>query len=119
MPPGTARIERIHGSLITEDEIKHIVDFLKKQAGPVYEPFMSAPLPDENEEGSMEDERDEFYQRAVDLVTSTGQASISMIQRKMRIGYNRAARMIEMMEEDGIVSPPNAGKREVIYRRSL
>ncbi len=119
MPPGTAKIERIHGSFITEDEMKRVVDFLKKQAEPVYEAFMSAPLPDENEEGSMEDERDEFYQKAVDLVTATGQASISMIQRKMRIGYNRAARMIEMMEEDGIVSQPNAGKREVIYRRSL
>ena len=119
MPPGTARIERIHGSLIIEDEIKRVVDFLKEQARPVYEAFMSAPLPDENEEGGMEDERDEFYQKAVDLVSATGQASISMIQRKMRIGYNRAARMIEMMEEDGIVSQPNAGKREVIYRRSL
>ncbi|MEK6680227.1 MAG: DNA translocase FtsK 4TM domain-containing protein [Nitrospirota bacterium] len=119
MPPGTARIERIHGSFITEDEMKRIVDFLKKQAEPVFEAFMSAPLPDENGEGSVEDERDEFYQKAVDLVSATGQASISMIQRKMRIGYNRAARMIEMMEEDGIVSSPNAGKREVIHRRSL
>ena len=111
MPPGTARIERIHGSFITEDEMKRVVDFLKKQAEPVFEAFMSAPLPDENGEGSVEDERDEFYQKAVDLVSATGQASISMIQRKMRIGYNRAARMIEMMEEDGIVSSPNAGKR--------
>ena len=119
MPPGTARIDRIHGSYISEEEIKKVVDFLKEQAAPSYEAFMQAPLPEEEEDAGMEDERDEFYQRAVDIVVSTGQASISMIQRKLRIGYNRAARMVEMMEEDGIVSPPNAGKREVIYRRSL
>lgn len=119
MPPGTARIDRIHGSYISEEEIKKVVDFLKEQAEPSYEAFMQAPLPEDEEDAGMEDERDEFYQKAVDIVTATGQASISMIQRKLRIGYNRAARMIEMMEEDGIVSPPNAGKREVIYRRSL
>ena len=105
MPPGTARIDRIHGSYISEEEIKKVVDFLKEQAAPSYEAFMQAPLPEEEEDAGMEDERDEFYQRAVDIVVSTGQASISMIQRKLRIGYNRAARMVEMMEEDGIVSP--------------
>ena len=91
----------------------------KRAGSAVIRGIYAGPLPEEEEDAGMEDERDEFYQRAVDIVVSTGQASISMIQRKLRIGYNRAARMVEMMEEDGIVSPPNAGKREVIYRRSL
>ncbi|MEW6410105.1 MAG: DNA translocase FtsK [Nitrospirota bacterium] len=117
LPPGTSRITRIHGAYVSESEIKELVDFLKGQARPDYETFMEHELTAEEERKS-DDERDELYARAVELVTSTGNASISMIQRRLRVGYNRAARMIEMMEEDGIVTPSEGGKpREVIRRR--
>lgn len=119
LPPGTARLTRIHGAYISETEIKRIVGFIKKQARPDYNTFMQKEV-EIKEEAGEEVERDELYSRAVDIVVSTGQASISMIQRRLRVGYNRAARMIEMMEEDGIVSPPNGSKgREVIYRRRV
>ncbi len=118
LPPGTARLTRIHGAYISETEIKRVVGFINKQARPDYESFMQKEIePKGDTEGEVV-ERDELYSRAVEIVTTTGQASISMIQRRLRVGYNRAARMIEMMEEDGIVSPPDHTKgREVIYRR--
>jgi S-DNA-T family DNA segregation ATPase FtsK/SpoIIIE len=119
LPPGTARLIRIHGAYVSEAEIRRIVEFIKKQSRPAYDTFMQKEIEMKEEIGE-EVERDELYTRAVELVTSTGQASISMIQRRLRVGYNRAARMIEMMEEDGIVSPPDGSKgREVIYRRRI
>jgi S-DNA-T family DNA segregation ATPase FtsK/SpoIIIE len=117
LPPGTARLIRIHGAYILDAEIKRVVSFLKDQITPDYDNFMQKEIEIKEEERE-ESERDELYSRAVEIVTSTDQASISMIQRRLRVGYNRAARMIEMMEEDGIVSPPDGSKgREVIYRR--
>lgn len=116
LPPGTARLIRIHGAYVSEAEIKRVVGFIKKQAGPDYDTFMQKEIEIKEETGE-DVERDELYSRAVELVTTTGQASISMVQRRLRVGYNRAARMIEMMEEDGIVSPPDGSKgREVIPR---
>ena len=120
LPPGTARLIRIHGAYVSEAEIKRIVEFTKKQAKPDYDTFMQKEIEIKEDEEGEEVERDELYSRAVELVTTTGQASISMIQRRLRVGYNRAARMIEMMEEDGIVSPPNGSKgREVIFRKRI
>ncbi len=115
LPPGTARLQRIHGAYVSEDEIRRIIDFLKKQRKPIYqEEILETRL--EEEEGR-EDEYDEKYDEAVALVTETRQASISMIQRRLRVGYNRAARMIEMMERDGVVSPSEGSKpREVLVR---
>lgn len=119
LPPGTARLIRIHGAYISEVEIKRVVGFLKNQARPEYETFMQKEIEIKGDT-DVEVERDELYSRAVEIVTTTGQASISMIQRRLRVGYNRAARMIEMMEEDGIVSPPDGSKgREVLYRRKF
>ncbi|MEK6692993.1 MAG: DNA translocase FtsK 4TM domain-containing protein [Nitrospirota bacterium] len=118
LPPGTARLTRIHGAYISEKEIKRVVGFINKQARPDYESFMQKEIETKEDTEGEVVERDELYSRAVEIVTTTGQASISMIQRRLRVGYNRAARMIEMMEEDGIVSPPDHTKgREVIYRR--
>jgi S-DNA-T family DNA segregation ATPase FtsK/SpoIIIE len=102
---------------VSEEEIRAVVDFIRSQGGPDYAYFENlAPVP--NEEADSGD-RDELYHRAKDLVLSTGQASISYIQRRMKIGYNRAASIMEMLEEDGIVGPPGeAGKpREVLRGR--
>jgi len=116
LPPGTSKLQRVHGAYISEDEITKIVDFLKSQKKPDYNMEVTTVLPEKN--GEVEDEEhDERYDDAVAFVTQTGRASISMIQRQMRIGYNRAARIIEMMEREGIVGPSDGAKpREVLAR---
>jgi S-DNA-T family DNA segregation ATPase FtsK/SpoIIIE len=116
LPPGTGRLQRIHGAYLSETELTAITEFLKHQASPEYDQsVVEAP---EKETGGDEDkEYDERYDDAVALVTKTGQASISMIQRHLRIGYNRAARIVEMMETEGVVGPADGAKpREVLVR---
>jgi S-DNA-T family DNA segregation ATPase FtsK/SpoIIIE len=114
LTPGTGKITRIHGSFVSDIEIKKVTEFIKKQAPTQYEDLLPSPT---DQESGQESERDQFYEQAIDLVTTTGQASISMIQRRLRIGFNRAARMVEMMEEDGIVGPSIAGRpREVLAK---
>ncbi|MGD9188466.1 MAG: DNA translocase FtsK, partial [Desulfobacteraceae bacterium] len=116
MPPGTGKLQRIHGAYLSETELTGIIEFLKQQAAPEYnDSVVEAP---EKESGADEDkEYDERYDDAVALVTKTGQASISMIQRHLRIGYNRAARIVEMMESEGVVGPADGAKpREVLVR---
>ena len=116
LPPGTAKLERIHGAYISEDEIAKIIEFLKAQQTPDYDhEILEAPEKDDANNG--EKEYDERYDEAVALVTKSGQASISMIQRHLRIGYNRAARIVEIMEADGVVGPSDGVKpREVLAR---
>jgi S-DNA-T family DNA segregation ATPase FtsK/SpoIIIE len=116
MPPGTGKLQRIHGAYLSETELSGIVDFLKQQATPEYDAsVVEAP---EKESGADEEkEYDERYDEAVALVTKTGQASISMVQRHLRIGYNRAARIVEMMESEGVIGPADGVKpREVLVR---
>ncbi len=116
MPPGTSKLQRIHGTYISEAEIVKITEFLKKQKAPDYNGSVVETAAKEKAE-SDEQEYDERYDDAVALITETGQASISMIQRHLRIGYNRAARIIETMEKEGIVGPSDGAKpREVLVR---
>ena len=120
VPPGTSYVQRVHGAYVSETEIEKIVAFLKTQGAPQYNEQI---LIDEDEEGSAsaleEMDRDEHYEDAVRLVVESSQASISMIQRKLRVGYNRAARMVEMMELEEIVSAPDGCKpREVLVDTS-
>jgi S-DNA-T family DNA segregation ATPase FtsK/SpoIIIE len=116
LPPGTGRLQRIHGAYISETEMTRIIDFLKQQQTPEYDQsVVAAPAKEEN--NGAETEYDEHYDSAVALVAKTGQASISMIQRHLRIGYNRAARIVEVMEQEGIVGPADGAKpREVLVR---
>jgi DNA segregation ATPase FtsK/SpoIIIE, S-DNA-T family len=117
MLPGT-RIVRVHGALVTEEEIKGVVDFVKTQAHPDYTIYESIQIPDESAEDDNEGERDEMYQKAVDIGETTGEISISSIQRRLKIGYNRAARIMELLEEDGFVGPHRgAGKPRDFLRR--
>jgi S-DNA-T family DNA segregation ATPase FtsK/SpoIIIE len=116
LPPGTSKLQRIHGAYVSESEIRLITEFLKKQQEPIYqEEILAAQQKDEDQPD--EEEYDEKYDEAVALVTETGQASISMIQRRLRVGYNRAARMIETMEREGVVGPSDGVKpRDVLVK---
>ncbi|MFH1035012.1 MAG: DNA translocase FtsK 4TM domain-containing protein [Pseudomonadota bacterium] len=117
LPPGSSALQRIHGALVTDLEIERVVEFWKGQAQPQYdESIVRAGAEGEDEENAGEGE-DERYADAVALVKQTGQASISGLQRRLRVGYNRAARMIEQMERDGIVGPSDGSRpREVLIR---
>ena len=119
LAPGTAQIKRIHGAFISEKETADIVEFWKKQGSSAYDDSMIQEIEKEEDQenaGGGED-FDERYDEAVALVTQSGQASISMVQRRLRVGYNRAARMIEMMEKEGVIGPADGAKpREVIVR---
>jgi S-DNA-T family DNA segregation ATPase FtsK/SpoIIIE len=104
MPPGTSRLQRIHGAFVSDAEVQRVVDFLKKQGKPVYEKSI-LEMKDTDEKGSSDDEvQDERWEDALRLVAETKQASISMVQRRLRIGYNRAARIVEMMEHEGMIA---------------
>jgi S-DNA-T family DNA segregation ATPase FtsK/SpoIIIE len=116
MPPGKARVQRIHGTYISEKETERVIEFLKEQGAARYDESVLEAVEEENGEfnGIGEEEYDEKYDDAVALVCETGQASISMVQRRLRVGYNRAARMIETMEKEGIVGPSDGSKpREI------
>jgi S-DNA-T family DNA segregation ATPase FtsK/SpoIIIE len=116
LPPGTAKLQRIHGAYISEVELKKITEFLKIQKPPEYNEKVTQMSIQDFDPGEKE-AHDEMYDEAVALITKTGQASISMIQRHLRIGYNRAARIIETMEKEGIVGPSDGAKpREVLVR---
>jgi S-DNA-T family DNA segregation ATPase FtsK/SpoIIIE len=120
MPPGTARVTRVHGAYVSEVEIGKVVEFWKKQAGPQYKMELLEGKDDEDGEGGDdgEDLYDEMYDQAVRVVTESRQASISWLQRRLRVGYNRAARMIERMEREGLVSPADGVRpREVRMRK--
>ncbi|NMC75610.1 MAG: DNA translocase FtsK [Geobacteraceae bacterium] len=110
LPPGTAKLQRIHGAFVSDAEVQRVVDFLKKQAKPVYEKAI-LEMKDTSDKEEDEDLVDERYDDAVALVAETRQASISMVQRRLRIGYNRAARIIERMEQEGIIGPSDGTSR--------
>ncbi len=115
MPPGTAKLQRIHGAYLSEAELTQIIEFLKRQEKPEYDQQITEAQAPESANGGDEDGYDERYDDAVELVVRTRQASISMVQRHLRIGYNRAARIIEKMEREGVVGPSDGVKpREVL-----
>ena len=117
MLPGK-RIVRIHGALVTEDEIRTVTEFITGQGVPDYALFESIVVEDPDRD-DISAERDDVYQKVLEFGESMGELSISSIQRRFRIGYNRAARMMELLEEDGLVGPPRgAGKpRDFLKRR--
>ncbi len=117
MPPGSAKLVRLHGPFVSEIETRKLADFLRAQGMPDYRMEILDTKPPSEDTGE-DYERDENYDEAVNIVMETGQASISMIQRRLRIGYNRAARMVEQMEREGIVNPPDGARpREVRLRK--
>lgn len=118
MPPGSALPERVHGAFVDDDEVHRLVAEWKQRGEPEYIEEITQGGEGDGVPG-MEggDEKDDLYDQAVAFVTESGKCSISSVQRKLRIGYNRAARLVETMEASGVVSPPaHNGAREVIAR---
>ena len=125
LPAGSSRLHRIHGPLVTEQEIAAVCDFWRAQAKAIYNEEMLKPPKDESAkstgeagETGAEDPDDELYQESIRVVCEMGRASTSTLQRRLRIGYGRAARLIDLMEKDGIVGPPDGSKaREVLNKK--
>src|SRR5579885_2936076 len=119
LPPGSAKLRRIHGPFVSEHEIRRLTDFLREQGSPEYQmEILETKAPGEEGAAPGDEERDEMYDEAVRIVMETNQASISMIQRRLRIGYNRAARMVEQMEREGIVMPADGARPREVRMRS-
>jgi S-DNA-T family DNA segregation ATPase FtsK/SpoIIIE len=118
LPPGTARLTRVHGTFVSDHEVRKVMTFIKQQARPQYRPEVLESKKEVDVAGG-DDEYDEMYDQALAIVTETQQASISMIQRRLRVGYNRAARMIEQMERDGVVGPADGAKPREVYARKI
>jgi DNA segregation ATPase FtsK/SpoIIIE, S-DNA-T family len=114
LPSGSARLVRLHGGFVTESELNRITAFLKKQAKPVYDESVLRE-PEEERAGYDAGERDTMFVEAVRTILQEGQCSITLIQRRLRLGYARAARIVDMMEQEGIIGPADGSKpREVL-----
>ncbi len=111
LPPGTGAVQRIHGAFVSEIEVQRVVDFLKRQGKPEYDKSILDAPPAAASGGNGDDEYDEKWDEALAVIANAKQASISMLQRRLRLGYNRAARMIEKMEAEGIVGPSDGTSR--------
>ncbi|MEK6577592.1 MAG: FtsK/SpoIIIE domain-containing protein, partial [Bdellovibrionota bacterium] len=117
IPPGVSQSIRLHGALVDDDEISKITSFLKSQGKPVYREEILLAGDDDDEDGEGEEDMDELFDEAIELVKRSGHASASFLQRHLKVGYNRAARMIEKMESRGIVGPADGARpREVLLR---
>jgi S-DNA-T family DNA segregation ATPase FtsK/SpoIIIE len=113
LPPGSARLLRIHGAYVSEKEIARLTAYLRKAGKPAYDD--SVGKAERATEAAEVDERDELFDEAVRFVVQSGQASTSMLQRRFRIGFSRAGRLVDMMERDGIVGPADGSKaREIL-----
>jgi S-DNA-T family DNA segregation ATPase FtsK/SpoIIIE len=123
MPPASARLVRLHGCFVTEKEINRVVEWWKSQSTPQYNEEFLKPIKDKDRPSDGEDdeeasaELDAIYEDAVRLVVDSGKASTSLLQRRLRLGYGRAARLLDMMQRDGIISAPDGSRpREVLKR---
>jgi S-DNA-T family DNA segregation ATPase FtsK/SpoIIIE len=118
LPPASSRSLRLHGPYISEQESARLASFLRKQGKPVFDDTITAE-DEKTGPGAIEFEKDELYDEAARIIVSSGQVSISYLQRKLRIGFSRAARLVDMMEAEGLVSPAAGGKpREVLVDRN-
>ena len=119
LPPGSSRLTRVHGAFVTESEINSVVEFWKSQARPDYDQtFLLAPPSDEEEDGESDmGPEDTMYEEAVRVVLEMGKASTSILQRRLRLGYGRAARILDMMQHEGIIGPPDGSRPRDVLKR--
>jgi S-DNA-T family DNA segregation ATPase FtsK/SpoIIIE len=120
LPPGSSRLTRVHGAYVSEAETNRVVEFWKQQAEPEYDKtFLLAPpaIEEDPEAEEFDGAEDPMYQDAVRIVLEMGKASTSTLQRRLRLGYGRAARILDMMQREGIIGPPDGSRpREVLKR---
>lgn len=119
LPPGTNNLQRVHGAFVDDSEVHGVVEYLKQFGEPDYIEDIFMPATDDmnNILPIGGGERDPLFDRAVEIILSTGKVTVSFLQRQMRIGYNKAANLVEQMEAEGIVSSPDhAGKRTILMR---
>jgi S-DNA-T family DNA segregation ATPase FtsK/SpoIIIE len=116
LSPGSSRLTRIHGAYLSEKEIVNITAFLRQQGAPEYkDEILAGEEEQETDLTSAEDLQDDLFEEAARFVVETGKASTSLLQRRLRIGYGRAARLLDMMQRDGLIGPPDGSKaREVL-----
>ena len=120
LPPGSSRLVRVHGPYVSEAETNDVVQFWKEQAAPDYDQtFLLAPPSDDDEEGDEDfaGPEDPMYQEAVRVVLEMGKASTSTLQRRLRLGYGRAARILDMMQREGIIGPPDGSRPRDVLKR--
>ena len=118
LPPASSRMQRLHGPLVSEEEIEAVVRAWKEQGQPQYEDqFLAPPVEESDGKDQDDDFSDPAYDDAVRIVLEQGKASTSILQRRLRLGYGRAARILDVMERDGIIGPPDGSRpREVLKR---
>ena len=120
LPPGSGYPQRVHGAFVSDQEVHRVAEYLKAQGEPNYIEGVLTSLEEQDAGGEFEGggadvEADALYDQAVEIVLKSRRASISLVQRHLRIGYNRAARLVEQMERAGVVTPMQSnGNREVI-----
>ena len=117
IPPGIAQLLRLHGAFLDDAEISKVTGFLKEQGKPAYRDEILVDDSEEESENGEGEGQDELFHEAVEIARRSGQVSASSLQRHLKVGYNRAARMIETMESRGIVGPADGARpREVLVR---
>ena len=120
LPPGTSKLQRVHGAFVSEEEVAQLAAVLREQGAPQFdETLIRLREEAEDKEARGGEDVDEMYDRAVSIVAETRNASISYIQRRLKVGYNRAARMIEQMEEQGVVGPQQGTKPREVFVSAL
>lgn len=117
LPPGTSRLVRMHGAFVEEQEINSLVAFWKNQAQPEYDSSFLVAHDAEQEETTGDDEQDAMYRDAVNVVLEMGKASTSILQRRLRLGYGRAARILDHMQREGIIGPPDGPRPRDVLKR--
>jgi len=117
LPPGTSKLQRIHGAFVSESEVAALVAALRAEGAPQFDETLIRVREEAEEKETRGDDVDEMYDRALEIVAETRNASISYIQRRLKVGYNRAARMVEQMEADGVVGPQEGTKPRDVYVR--
>jgi S-DNA-T family DNA segregation ATPase FtsK/SpoIIIE len=114
IPPGSGDLHRVHAAYVSEEEVRSVCDFLREQGDPEYQEEILKPRDDE---GFGSESDDPLYDKAVAVVANAGYCSISHVQRQLSVGYNKAAKLVEQMEQQGVVGPPSSkagGRREVL-----
>ncbi len=119
LPPGTSKLQRIHGAYVSEEEVARLAVHLRAQGRPLFDDTLIRMREEADAKEERDEDTDEMYDRAVAIVAETRNASISYIQRRLKVGYNRAARMIEQMEAEGIVGPQEGTKPRDVHVSSL